>query len=80
MARRLETELKEVGCDMSAAEFREMLEEKKALSTPAWTIDDLVCHPIEARQFCDMVRQISTCEKLDDAVILRTLMNARKSH
>ena len=78
MARKLETELKEAGCEIPADEFREKVEKMKATMYPSWTADDLVCHPDEAKQFCDMIRKIRTCGQLEDYIVLRTLLNARK--
>lgn len=80
MTRKLETELEECDCRLSPAEFRELLEERKATTSPTWTIDDLVCHPPEAMAFCEQIRAETSCPKLPDDLILRTLMNVRRSH
>src|SRR2546422_222645 len=44
MTRKLENELEECGCELTPALFRELLEERKATTSPNWTIDDLVCN------------------------------------
>jgi hypothetical protein len=80
MSRKLSDELEEVGCEMTPTGFREMLEEQKAITSPAWSIDDLVCHPDEAKQFCDHIRATTNCPKMSDFFILRQLQNSRKSH
>jgi transcriptional regulator with XRE-family HTH domain len=80
MTRKLETELEECGCTLDPIAFRELLEERKAVMSPTWTIDDLVCHPDEAKAFCDQIRSETSSPKLSDYLILRTLMNVRRSH
>jgi len=80
MSRKLQDELKECGCELEPEQFRELLEERKMTTSPAWTIDDLVCHPDEAKNFCNLIRQETNCPKMADDLILRTLMNVRRSH
>jgi len=80
MARRLEDELEQFGCSLTAFAFREHLEKRKMDTSPDWTIDDLICHPKEAMEFAQMVRGELGCPALPDYVILRALMNIRKSH
>jgi transcriptional regulator with XRE-family HTH domain len=79
MSRKLETELAEYGCELDRVEFRELLEEHKALTSPNWTVDELVCHPDEAKSYCNHIRTMPDCENLPDPLILRTLLNARKA-
>jgi hypothetical protein len=79
MARRLETELKECGCSMDAKMFRDLVEERHSTMHRSWTEDDLVCHPDEAKVFCQVIRNEVGAE-VPDHVILRTLLNARKAH
>src|SRR5258708_9872338 len=43
VARKIEDELRKSGCQLKPQEFRDLLEEQKAATTPNWTIDDLVC-------------------------------------
>lgn len=80
MLRKLEVELTECGCHLTSNDFREHLEEQKALVAPAFNTDELVCHPKEAMEYCDVVRKATSCPKLSDFLILRTLMNIRRSH
>ncbi len=80
MSRKLEDELDEFGCEMDAGRFRELLEERKATTYPTWSIDELVCHPDEAKEFCVVIRTEANCAGLPDDLILRTLMNIRRSH
>lgn len=80
MARKLEKELEDCGCSLTPQQFRDLLEERKMQTSPAWTCDDLVCHPDEAKAFCNMIRAETNCPKLSDFLILRTLINARKAH
>jgi hypothetical protein len=46
---------------------------------PNWTVDDLVCHPDEAKAYCEQIRS-EVGAPVPDHVILRRLMNARKAH
>ena len=80
MSRKLEVELKEYGCKIGATDFRETVEEQQVIFSPHWKIDELLCHPDEAKRFCAQVRVKVSCPELPDSLILRTLMNARKSH
>lgn len=80
MARKLKDELNEHGCSMDPIAFRTLLEETKASSSPDLSFDDLVCRPDDAKKYCDLIRSQPSCDKLPDFLILRTLMNVRKSH
>lgn len=80
MPRKLETQLKECGCTVSAAEFRDRIDELRAVMFPNWTADDLVCHPRDATTYCERVRTQIGCGRLDDFLILKTLLNVRKAH
>lgn len=78
MAQNLERELKALGCDMPADDFREMVVELRAVLFPAWSIDETVCHPIDAIRLCGAARRRAGCNDLPDDLILRTLMNCRR--
>jgi transcriptional regulator with XRE-family HTH domain len=80
MIRKLEDELSDFDCKMDAGTFRELIEERKAVTSPSWTIDELVCHPEEAKSYCQSIREATECQSLPDHLILRTLMNVRRSH
>jgi transcriptional regulator with XRE-family HTH domain len=80
MSRRLEDELEQFKCSRDAGDFRELLEERKAVLAPNWSIDELVCHPDEAKNFCKTIRAEDGCGGLPDDLILRTLMNIRRAH
>lgn len=67
------------GIEMGPEEFREYLEEQHALLHPAWTPDDLLCHPTEAAEFCVYIRGRLNTLAPDD-FILRSLLNSRKAH
>lgn len=79
MARKLEIELKDAGCALDPKRFIELLEERHASMYPDWTVDDLVCHPDQAKSFCEQIRS-ELGAPVPDYVILRRLMNARKAH
>jgi len=80
MSRKLETELQECRCDLSPVDFRDLLIERKHDTSPAWTIDELVCHPDEAKEYCNVIRAETKCPEMSDDLILRTLMNVRRSN
>lgn len=44
-----------------------------------WTVDELLLHPREAQRFCDDVRHNRGWFDLPDDIILRWLLNRRKS-
>ena len=79
MARKLETELSEHGCAMDAKMFRDLVEQRHSAMHANWTVDDLVCHPDEAKEFCRTIRNEVGAD-VPDYVILRALLNARKAH
>jgi len=76
---RLDDELGNFGCGWSAEEFREFILELKALTSPAWTDEELTYHPDDAKDYCRMVRSRTQCATLPDHFILRSLINCRKS-
>lgn len=80
MSRKLDVELESCGCWLSPSAFRELLEVQKDATSPNWTPDDLTCHPDEAKAFCELIRCEAACPQLPDYLILRTLLNIRKSH
>jgi hypothetical protein len=43
-----------------------------------WTIDDLVCRPDDAKEFCREFKRKHVCPDLPDHLILGSLMNRRK--
>lgn len=79
MASRTEDQLSEYGCDLTNDQFRDLLLEQKAITSPNWSIDKLLCNPDEAKAFCNHIRTFPGCAKLPDELILRPLLNARKN-
>jgi len=80
MVRRLDTALEQYGCQLDPISFRELLEGRHEYMFPSWTIDELVCNPDDAKKYCHSIRAETECPELPDPLILRTLMNARRSH
>lgn len=80
MSRKLDVELSEYGCAISPTDFRDVLIDRKHATSPAWTIDELVCHPDEAKEYCQLIRSELKCPDMEDAFILRSLMNIRRSN
>lgn len=79
VAKKLEAELAAAGCSLDPKRFIELLEERHASMHANWTVDDLVCHPDEAKAYCEQIRS-EVGAPVPDHVILRRLMNARKAH
>lgn len=77
MSRKLEAELHDCGCSMDAKMFRDLIIERHATMHPAWTEDDLTCHPDDAKRFCTVIRG-EAGNNVSDYLILRTLLNTRK--
>lgn len=80
MLRKLEIELDAAGCGLTRAQFHELLERTLADAYPTRTADELVCHPDEAKAFCERIRTEAGSPKMGDFLILRTLLNSRKAH
>ncbi len=80
MKRKLEEELAAGGCGLDPSAFRDLLLDQKERTSPSWTVDELVCHPDDAKNYCDAVRVATDAPRLPDDLILRTLMNIRRSH
>jgi len=79
VARKIEAELADAGCSVDPKRFIELLEERPASMHSDWTVDDLVCHPDQAKMYCEQIR-LEFGAPVPDHVILRRLMNARKAH
>lgn len=78
VSRKLETELRECGLAMDAKMFRELVSSRHVETHPSWTEDELTCHPDAAKAFCNAIRN-EVQAPVPDHVILRTLLNVRKS-
>ena len=75
---RLADELRACEIQDSPEKFRERLIENLMDQFPEVTIDDLVCAPTDALEFCNTIREGYGSEYLSDTVILKSLMNIRK--
>jgi hypothetical protein len=65
-------------CDLSAADFRDLVQEVRAVFCPCWTGEELTLHPRQALAYCREVRRRLGNPRLADHLILRTLTNVRK--
>lgn len=82
----LEKELKALGLGLSAADFRDIVQEVFAVTCPAWTDEELLYHPRDTLNYDDLVRcRVTHLEgralrrrDLPDHLINRTLVNCRK--
>lgn len=77
--RLLERELVAAGCDMSPGNFRPFVVDCFASMYKSRTIDELLCHPLEAKMLCEWIRKQPSCEQLPNSLILSTLINVRKA-
>lgn len=77
--RMLKRELVNVGCELAARDFRELVGDCLADMYKSRTIDEMLCHPREARALCNYVRSRSGCASLTDELVLSTLVNVRKA-
>lgn len=77
MPNKLSEELKQNGFNDEPDVFRDILVDHMFNGFGSWTIDDLLCHPAEALEYCEGVRK-RTGGNIPDYVILKTLLNIRK--
>jgi hypothetical protein len=75
----LAAELKASECQDSPEKFRERLVDGLVEQYPEQTIDGLLCTPLDALAYCERIREGVGSECLADFVILKALMNVRKS-
>ena len=74
----LRTRLREYGCSLSAAEFRDLLADAKAARFPSWTDEYLSYTRDGADEYCQIVRNSADCQALPREFILGSLNNIRK--
>jgi hypothetical protein len=75
---RLSDELETHGCELDADEFRTLLMDVFHGMFRAWTVDQLVCMPDEAKRFCVTIRK-NVRRRLPDPLILGTLLDMREN-
>jgi len=75
----LSNELKSCDCALPDNSFKQLVTDCIADMYKSRTIDEIVCHPREARALCNYIRQRASCGTLSDQLILSTLMNVRKA-
>ena len=78
MSTPLRTRLREYSCDVSPAEFRDLLADAKAAMLPSWTNKFLSYTRNEADEYCRVVRRSAKCEALPREFTLGSLNNIRK--
>ncbi len=78
MSQRLESRLREHGCEMDVVNFRDLLAESLHNICPNWNDEELMHNPQEALRYCAEVRTRANCPGLPDDVILRALSGMRK--
>jgi hypothetical protein len=72
-----ERELPQHGYDLGRGEFYDLVQEVRADLFPAWSVDELACHPQDAVRFCRTVRGKAEAD-VPDHLIMHALLNARK--
>lgn len=75
----LEALLRENECTMPLDEFQDELENLHARLYQSWSVDELLLHPDDAKEFCNTIRHQTSSQGLPDDLILRCLMNRRKN-
>jgi len=65
------------GCELPIDEFQARLMDVFHRGFPAWTVDDLLCHPRDAIRFCDRIREATRCHDLPYSLILKILVGMR---
>ncbi|GAB5405480.1 MAG: hypothetical protein Aurels2KO_37110 [Aureliella sp.] len=75
----LVAELGACGVEDSADRFRSQLLAALPVVCEGMTIDSMLCNPTASLRFCEHIRDTHGAESLHDALILRTLINIRKS-
>jgi hypothetical protein len=73
-----EAMLQTSGCELPVDEFQARLMDAFHRRYPAWTVDDLLCHPRDAIRFCDRIREATQCHDLPNGVIVKILVDMRK--
>jgi len=74
---KLVDELRQFGYEDDPEMFREAISDYMFNAYGSWTVDDLLCHPTDAIEFCNAIRA-SFGKQFSDAIILKTLLNMRK--
>jgi|HubBroStandDraft_6_1064221.scaffolds.fasta_scaffold699931_1 hypothetical protein len=70
---------KDFGVDMDREMFIDsMLEVFDEKYHGMWTVDDLVCRPDDAKEFCRDFKKKHGCPDFPDYLILGSIMNRRK--
>lgn len=75
--RPLSKKLEEAGSTLEPRTVSEKIVDEFASMYKSRTVDDVLCYPAQASDFCQVVRR-KLGDKLPDKLILQTLMNERK--
>ena len=79
MRPRIADQLREMGCEATAEEFRRVLADTKAELFPDLTDEHLAFTRHEAERYCKEVRARVACQKLPRVFILTQLVGLRKN-
>jgi hypothetical protein len=66
------------GCSVPIAQFQDELEDLHSHLYQSWSVDELLLHPDDAKEFCDTIRRQTSFQGLPDDLILRCLISRRK--
>jgi hypothetical protein len=71
--------IRDAGISLDPERFYEQLVDGLASMYKDSTVDEMLCHPVEAKKYCDYMRRCLTNRSLSDEKLLRPLLNYRKS-
>lgn len=70
--------IEDAGIDLEPERFYEVLVEGLTSMYRESTVDEMLCHPVEAKSYCDYIRKCLGNSALADETLLRPLLNYRK--
>ena len=75
----LAARLRANGCFVPIDKFQDELEDLHSNLYQNWSVDELLLHPDDAKEFCNTIRRQTSFQGLPDDLILRCLISRRKN-
>ena len=75
----LAARLKANGCSVPIDQSQDELEDLHSNLYQNWSVDELLLHPDDAKEFCNTIRRQTSFQGLPDDLILRCLISRRKN-
>ena len=75
----LAARLRANGCSVPIDQFQDELEDLHSNLYQNWSVDELLLHPDDAKEFCNTIRRQTSFQGLPDDLILRCLISRRKN-